>query len=92
MTQSFALDLRNALFRKIQSFSMTTFLKYPTSSLITRLTNDVQQVQSILFMSLRIMIRAPLAVVLSLVMVFFVNAKMAMILMIGTPFLTIFYI
>lgn len=88
--QSFALDLRNALFRKIQSFSMTTFLKYPTSSLITRLTNDVQQVQSILFMSLRIMIRAPLAVVLSLVMVFFVNAKMAMILMIGTPFLTIF--
>lgn len=88
--QSFALDLRNALFRKIQSFSMTTFLKYPTSSLITRLTNDVQQVQSILFMSLRIMIRAPLAVVLSLVMVFFVNAKMAMILMIGTPFLAIF--
>jgi ATP-binding cassette subfamily B protein len=88
--QSFAFDLRNALFSKIQSFSMATYLKYPTSSLITRLTNDVQQVQSILFMSLRIMLRAPLSVVLSLMMAFFVNAKMAMMLMIGTPILALF--
>jgi len=88
--QSFAFDLRNALFSKIQCFSMATYLKYPTSSLITRLTNDVQQVQSILFMSLRIMLRAPLSVVLSLMMAFFVNAKMAMMLMIGTPILALF--
>lgn len=88
--QSFAYDLRNALFSKIQSFSMSTYLKFPSSSLITRLTSDVQQVQMILFMSLRIMIRAPLSVVLSLVMAFFVNAKMAMFLLIGTPILAIF--
>lgn len=85
--QSFAFELRNALFSKIQSFSMATFLKYPASGLITRLTNDVQQVQSVLFMSLRIMLRAPLSVVLSLMMAFFVNAKMATILLIGTPIL-----
>lgn len=88
--QSFAFDLRNALFSKIQSFSMATYLKYPASGLITRLTNDVQQVQGILFMSLRIMIRAPLSVVLSLVMAFFVNPGMAAVLMIGTPLLAIF--
>ncbi|MED3764380.1 ABC transporter ATP-binding protein [Ureibacillus terrenus] len=88
--QSFAFELRNALFSKIQSFSMATFLKYPASGLITRLTNDVQQVQSVLFMSLRIMLRAPLSVVLSLMMAFFVNAKMATILLIGTPILAAF--
>lgn len=90
VAQSFAFDLRNALFSKIQSFSMAIYLKYPTSSLITRLTSDVQQVQSVLFMSLRIMLRAPLSVVLSLMMAFFVNAKMALMLMIGTPILAIF--
>ncbi|QBK24635.1 ABC transporter ATP-binding protein [Ureibacillus thermophilus] len=90
VAQSFAFDLRNALFSKIQSFSMAIYLKYPTSSLITRLTSDVQQVQSVLFMSLRIMLRAPLSVVLSLMMAFFVNAEMALMLMIGTPILAIF--
>ncbi|NLY79607.1 MAG: ABC transporter ATP-binding protein [Lysinibacillus sp.] len=90
VAQSFAYDLRNALFSKIQSFSMATYLKFPTSGLITRLTSDVQQVQIILFMSLRIMIRAPLSVLLSLILVFFVNVKMAMFLLIGTPILLIF--
>lgn len=90
VAQSFAYDLRNALFGKVQSFSMETYLKFPTSGLITRMTNDVQQVQMILFMSLRIMIRAPLSVLLSLVMAFFVNGKMAMFLLIGTPILAVF--
>lgn len=90
VAQSFAFDLRNALFSKIQSFSMATYLRFPTSGLITRLTSDVQQVQSVLFMSLRIMIRAPLSAVGSLVMAFFVNPKMAMFLLIGTPILIIF--
>ena len=88
--QSFAFDLRNALFSKIQSFTMATYLRFPTSGLITRLTSDVQQVQSVLFMSLRIMIRAPLSAVGSLVMAFIVNPKMATFLLIGTPILIVF--
>ncbi|MEK9196920.1 ABC transporter ATP-binding protein [Ureibacillus sp. FSL E2-3493] len=88
--QSFGFDLRNALFSKIQSFTMATYLRFPTSGLITRLTSDVQQVQSVLFMSLRIMLRAPLAAVGSLMMAFFVNPKMALFLLIGTPLLMIF--
>ncbi|WP_431028860.1 ABC transporter ATP-binding protein [Lysinibacillus sp. LZ02] len=90
--QSFSYDLRNALFRKIQSFTMATYLKFPTSSLITRLTSDITQVQSVLFMSLRIMLRAPLSVIGGITMAFFVNAKMAMFLLIGAPFLLIFLV
>lgn len=92
--QSFAFDLRNALFSKIQSFTMATYLKFPTSGLITRLTSDVQQVQTVFFMSLRIMMRVPLMVIGSLIMVFFVNSKMALFLMIGAPisFLFLFFI
>ena len=88
--QSFAFDLRNALFSKIQSFTMATYLRFPTSGLITRLTSDVQQVQSVLFMSLRIMLRAPLSAVGSLIMAFIVNPKMAIFLLIGTPILIVF--
>lgn len=88
--QSFSYDLRNALFGKIQSFTMATYLKFPTSSLITRLTNDITQVQNVFFMSLRIMLRAPLAVIGSIVMAFIVNVKMALFLLIGVPFLIIF--
>lgn len=84
---SFGFDLRNALFSKIQSFTMATYLKFPTSGLITRLTNDVTQVQNVLFMSLRIMVRAPLSAFLSLVLAFFINPKVALFLFIGAPIL-----
>ncbi|MFC7686160.1 ABC transporter ATP-binding protein [Ureibacillus sp. GCM10028918] len=92
VAQSFAFDLRNALFSKIQSFTMATYLRFPTSGLITRLTSDVQQVQSVLFMSLRIMLRAPLSALGSLIMAFVVNPKMAMFLLIGTPILVVFLV
>lgn len=85
--QSFSFDLRNALFRKIQTFTMATYLKFPTSSLITRLTSDVTQVQTVLFMSLRIMLKSPLIVIGSLTMAFLVNAKMALFLIAGVPIL-----
>ncbi|MFJ7952577.1 ABC transporter ATP-binding protein [Lysinibacillus sp. NPDC096418] len=90
--QSFGFDLRNALFEKIQSFTLATYQKFPASSLITRLTNDVAQVQTVLFMSLRIMLRAPLAVVGSIIMAFYVNAKLALFLVIGAPIIVIFLV
>ena len=88
--QSFGFDLRNALFTKIQSFTMATYLKFPTAGLITRLTSDITQVQNVLFMSLRIMLRAPLSVIGSIVLAFYVNAKMAMFFLVGAPILLIF--
>ncbi len=92
VAQSFGFDLRNALFRKIQSFTMATYLKFPASSLITRLTSDITQVQNVLFMSLRIMLRAPLVVIGSIMMALLVNAKMAVFLLLGVPFLFVFLI
>ncbi len=88
--QSFGYDLRQALFRQIQAFSMATFLRFPTSSLITRLTSDVTMAQNILFMGLRILLRAPLVVIGSLVMAMLVNVKLASFLLIGIPFLFVF--
>ncbi|WP_010302765.1 ABC transporter ATP-binding protein [Kurthia senegalensis] len=88
--QSFAYDLRVALFKKVQSLSMINFLKFPTSALITRLTNDVTQVQQVFFMSMRFMLRAPLVVIGSFILAFFVNVKLAFYLVIPFPFLLLF--
>lgn len=88
--QSFAYDLRSALFKKVQSLSMPNFLKFPTSALITRLTNDVTQVQQVFFMSMRFMLRAPLVVIGSLILVFFVNVELALYLIAPVPFLSLF--
>lgn len=88
--QGFAFDLRQALFRQVQSFSMATFLRFPTSGLITRLTSDVTMAQNVLFMSLRIMLRAPLLVIGSLIMAFLVNVQLALYLVIGAPVLLVF--
>ena len=90
VSQSFSFDLRKAVYGRIQSFSLTTFNKFPASGLITRLTSDVTMVQQVLFMGLRIMLRAPLLVVGSMVMALVVNAKLALYLVIVFPVLLIF--
>lgn len=90
VSQSFSFDLRKAVYGRIQSFSLATFNKFPASGLITRLTSDVTMVQQVLFMGLRIMLRAPLLVVGSMVMALVVNAKLALYLVIVFPFLLIF--
>ncbi len=91
-SQSFGYDVRVSLFKKIQSFSFANFNRFPTSSLITRMTNDVTQLQNTLFMSLRIMLRAPLLVIGGTVMALFVNAKLAAILAVTIPVLVAFLI
>ncbi|MFJ7825656.1 ABC transporter ATP-binding protein [Psychrobacillus sp. NPDC096623] len=90
VVQSYGFDIRQALFKKVQAFTMATFLKFPTASLITRLTTDVTITQNLIFMGLRIMLRAPLLVVGSIIMSFIVNPYLAMFLVIGAPFLVLF--
>jgi len=53
-------DIRKGIFTKIQSFSSTEFDKFSTASLLTRTTNDIQQIQSVIFMFLRLVISAPI--------------------------------
>ena len=88
--QNYGFDIRQALFKKVQSFTMATFIKFPTASLITRLTNDVTMTQNVIFMGLRIMLRAPLIVIGSIIMAFFVQPYLALFLVISAPFLVIF--
>ncbi|RCW41871.1 ABC transporter ATP-binding protein [Paenibacillus prosopidis] len=90
VSQSFGFDLRERLYDKVQSFSFANFNRFPESSLITRLTNDVMQLQNTVFMGLRIMLRAPLLVIGSIVMAFIVQPKLALWLAAAVPFLGIF--
>ncbi|WP_339149136.1 MULTISPECIES: ABC transporter ATP-binding protein [unclassified Sutcliffiella] len=92
VSQSFGFDIRRGLFGKIQSFSFANFSLFPTSSLITRMTNDVTQIQNTVFMSLRIMLRAPLLVIGGVVMALIVNWQLALFLVIGVPVLFIFLV
>lgn len=89
-SQNFGFDVRKSLFEKAQSFSFSNFHLFPASSLITRMTNDVTQIQNTVFMSLRIALRAPLMIIGSLIMAFIVNVKLALILSIVVPFLFFF--
>ncbi|MFJ7746488.1 ABC transporter ATP-binding protein [Peribacillus sp. NPDC097295] len=90
VSQSFGHDIRNSLFGKIQAFSFVNLNSIPTSSLITRMTNDVTQLQNTVFMGLRIMARAPLIVLGGTIMAITVNLKLSLVLVISVPILVFF--
>src|SRR5699024_3195776 len=90
VSKSFGYDIRQKLFRKIQSFSFNHLNLYPTSALMTRFTNDIRQIQNTIFMGLRIMVRAPLMVVGGVMMAFIVNTKLALIFLVIVPLLITF--
>lgn len=84
---SFGTDVRNELFKKIQSFSFANLDSFKTSSLITRLTNDVTQAQNMVMMMMRMLIRAPLLALGGIVMAILINVQLAIILVIVLPIL-----
>lgn len=79
VSQRAGTDMRNDIFSKIQKFSFHNIDTFKTSSLITRLTNDITQIQLVIIMALRMMIRAPLLCFGSLGMALSINAKMSLI-------------
>jgi ATP-binding cassette subfamily B multidrug efflux pump len=83
--QGFGADLRSALFAKVQSLSFGNLDRLETGRLITRLTNDVTQVQELVMMMLRIMVRAPLLMVGSLVMAIFTSPTLALLFVVLIP-------
>lgn len=88
--QEYGFLLRKRLFEKIQSFSFADFERFPTASLITRMTNDVTQIQNMVFMSLRIALRAPLLVLFGVVMSFAVHVQLALVCAVTVPLLVAF--
>jgi len=88
-SSGFANDLRKDLFNKIQEFSFTNIDQYSTGSLITRLTNDVTQVQNMLQMLLRMALRAPGMLVGALIMAFVLNPQLALVILGVMPLLAL---
>ncbi|PQP83211.1 ABC transporter ATP-binding protein [Paenibacillus sp. PCH8] len=85
----FGYDLREKLYEKVQTFSYAVFNRFATSSLITRLTGDVTQVQDTVFMSLRFMTRVPLVVIGSMIMAVVVNPRLGLLLVVMVPVLLV---
>ncbi|MGE5474371.1 MAG: ABC transporter ATP-binding protein [Ignavibacteriales bacterium] len=82
-------DLRLDLFKKVQAFSFDSLDKFSTASLITRLTNDVVQLQNFVLVMLRIMVRAPLLCIGGIIMALMLNAQLALILLAAIPILAL---
>ncbi|MDQ0288137.1 ABC transporter ATP-binding protein [Oligosphaera ethanolica] len=83
--QNFGADLRQALFRKVMSLSFAETDRFTTASLITRLTQDVGQVQHMLVMSLRMLVRQPLMCLGGVVMALLIDIRLAGILLLLVP-------
>ena len=78
-----ACNLREAIYQKVQTFSFSNIDKYSTAGLVTRMTTDVTNVQNAYQMTLRIAVRAPLMLICSMFMCFFISARLSMIFMVA---------
>lgn len=86
---NFTTDLRRDVFKKVQQFSFANIDSFGTGSLVTRLTNDIQQVQNVLTMGLKMALRAPGMFVGALFMAFMMNGRLAAILLVVIPLLSL---
>lgn len=86
---NFAASLRKDVFTKVQQFSFSNIEKFSTGSLVTRLTNDITNMQNVIMMALRMMLRAPGMLIGGLIMAVLMNARLAVILGIVIPLLLV---
>ncbi len=85
----FAGDLRSDVFQKVQSFSFRNIDAFSTGSLVTRLTNDITQVQNVILIGLKLLLRAPGMLMGAVIMAFIMNPSLALILLIVIPALAL---
>ena len=83
----YAKNLRKAMFHKIQDYSFENIDKFSTSSLVTRMTTDVTNVQMAFQMIIRILVRGPMLMIFALLMVSSISAKLSLIFLIAIPIL-----
>ncbi len=86
-SMGFGANLRNALFERVQGFSFNNIDRFSTASLITRLTNDVNNLQVTVMMALRILLRAPMMLVFAFVLAYSINARLSVVLAVAIPLL-----
>ncbi len=85
----FAADLRLDVFSKVQTFSFKNIDSFSTGSLVTRLTNDITQMQNVLRMALVMLLRSPGMLIGAFIMAIRINARLALIIAIVTPILAL---
>jgi len=90
--QHFSRDVRSALFKKVQDLSFANMDKLSNASIITRLTNDVTQIQQIVMTLLSMMIRATLLIIFGIVMAYSLNKELASIFWVIIPFIILILI
>ena len=88
-SSGFAKEIRRNMFYKIQDYSFANMDKFPTSSLITRLTTDVTNTQMTFMMMIRMMIRAPIMLIMAIFMAVSINARLSLVFMFAIPFMAI---
>jgi len=84
-SMAFGRDLRGQMFKRAEDFSLNEFDKIGTSSLITRTTNDITQIQQVVMMSLRMMARAPMMAIGGIIMAVSKNAKLSLVIVFVIP-------
>ena len=85
----FAKNIRHDIFYNVQTFSFSNIDKFSTSSIITRLTTDVSNLQNAYQMIIRIAVRSPVMLIFSFIMAFSINAKLALVFLCSAPVLGI---
>jgi len=85
----FAMNLRSAMYSKIQTYSFADIDTFSTSGLVTRMTTDVANIQNAFQMLLRISVRAPLNLLAGMFMSFFINARLSLVFVVALAILTV---
>ena len=88
--QGFGYNLRKAMFNKTQDFAFADIDRFSSASLITRLTNDVNNLQMMVNMGLRMVVRAPIMLIFALIVCFTINARLTVILICVVPVMALF--
>ncbi len=88
-SSGFAANLRNAMYENIQTFSFSNIDKFSTAGLVTRMTTDVTNIQNAYQMVLRIAVRAPLTMILSMVMCFVINHELSLVFLVAVAVLAV---
>ena len=89
-SMGFAAEVRKKMFEKIQGFSFSNVDKFSTSSLVTRMTTDITNLQNAFMMVIRSMFRSPIMLISASIMAFSLNARLACIFLVAVPVLGIF--
>lgn len=90
VAMTFGRDLRGAVFNAVEGFSARELNKFGAPSLITRNTNDVQQIQLVLFMGFTMMIGAPITGIGAMILAIRSNAQLSSLLLVALPIMSIF--